>query len=149
VAAARTGGVSTLVQAPNSISKYGVFGYGRTDLGLQNDTQAAQWATFVVQQRAFPRPNVQAIELLPWLDPASWKSILSLRRCVDVVQLKWQPPGEPDVYDVHGRIVGMDHQITRTQWLIAWDLWMVSTSRKVFTLGTHAFDKLNDGNLMG
>lgn len=148
ISAARTGGTAQRAISQASIDKFGVHGYGRTDLGLQSDAQAATWATFTLSQRAFPRANVQTIDLAPALNPASWPKVLDLRRAVDTVRLLWTPPGSTDAYDVTGRVLGMSHEITRTRWEVAWDLGMASVSRKTFHVGAHAFDKLNDGNVM-
>lgn len=148
VSAARTGGVAQRATSQSSVDKFGMFGYGRTDLGLQSDAQAATWATFTLSQRAFPRANIQTINLAPALDPASWPSVLNLRRATDVIRLLWTPPGSTDTYDVTGRVLGITHELTHSHWNVLWDVGMAAVSRKTFHVGTHAFDKLNDGNVM-
>jgi hypothetical protein len=148
VSAARTGGVAQRATSDASVGKFGMFGYGRTDLGLQTDPLAATWATFTLSFRAFPRANIQSIDLSPALNENSWPSVLALKRAEDVFRLKWTPPGSTDLYDVTGRAMGISHAISRTRWTVQWEVGLAAVSRKTFHVGPHAFDKLTDGNVM-
>jgi hypothetical protein len=148
ISAARTGGVAQRATSDASVAKFGMFGYGRTDLGLQTDPQAATWATFTLSFRAFPRANIQVVALVPALNENSWASVLALKRAEDVFRLKWTPPGSTDLYDVTGRAMGISHAISRTRWEVQWEVGLAAVSRKTFHVGAHAFDKLTDGNVL-
>ena len=148
ISAARSGGVAQRATSDASVAKYGMFGYGRTDLGLQSDPLAATWATFTLSFRAFPRANIQTVTLMPALNETSWHPVLMLKRAEDVFRLLWSPPGSTDTYDLTGRAMGISHVISRTRWEVQWDVGLAAVSRKTFHVGTHAFDKLTDGNVM-
>jgi len=148
ISAARTGGVAQRATSDSSVLKYGMFGYGRTDLGVQTDAIAATWATFTLSFKAFPRPNLSSVTLRPALNETSWPAVLGVRRVSDVFQLKWTPPGTTDTYDVKGRAMGISHTIDRQTWEVTWDVGFPALSRKTFHIGTHAFDRLTDGNVL-
>jgi len=156
VYAAREGGTSQHASSSSSLERYGPYEYQRTDLGLATDTQAATWATMVVQLYAFPAVQLEDVTLRPALDPAAWEvwnPALAIRMVTDLVRVVWAPPGIPE-HRVDGllRVVGVSHRITRSEWSIKWELVAASnlaSSGFIFTLGPDANDRLDAGFVLG
>jgi hypothetical protein len=156
VYAARNGGTTQTVRSDSSIARYGEYDYQRTDLGLATDLLVSGWATYVLNLYAVPQVTLDHVTMVPAVSPASWEvfdRVLGLRWVEHVARIVWAPPDRPDhVIDVHARVVGSQHSITRTAWEIGWVL--VSTdpiglAGVVFTAGPHAQDRLDAGYVLG
>lgn len=144
--AANAGGTIQVARSEPSVTVYGLHTYKRTDLGMQNDGQAAQWATFLLQINGFPRAHIESVTLRPAFTPAMWPTLLGLRLIQDRVRVQWQPPGEPLV-DGIGRVLGIDHSISWHSWETEVGLTMADLFARVFHWGTHPNDRLTQGNV--
>lgn len=154
VRAARTGGTEQVASNPASVNQFGPYEYARTDLGLETDAQAAQWATDVVIVSAFPRVVLRDVTMRPAIDPASWDLwplVLEHRFVTDVARIVWAPPDRPAaVVEALARVVGAEHRITRAAWEVSWQLAVadVLAGASVFTLGPDEADRLDAGNVL-
>lgn len=144
--AGNTGGAVQVARSEPSISLYGPQNYKRTDLGMQNNSQAAAWATFLLQVNAYPRPHIDTVTITPRFTPAMWPALLGLRMIQDRVRVQWQPPGEPLV-DAIGRVLGVEHSISRHSWEVDVSLTMADLFARVFHWGPHPNDRLTQGNV--
>lgn len=144
--AANTGGTTQSAKSATSIAQYGTHGYKRTDMGMQNDAQAAAWALFLLQLNGFPRAQIESVTLRPAFAPAMWPTLLGLNFVGDRVKVQWQPPGEPLV-EATGRVMGVDHTITRHTWEVDLVLSMADLYARTMHWGTHPYDRLTVGNV--
>jgi hypothetical protein len=156
VVASRTGGTQLREFSQASIDRYGPYGYKRTDLGLADDGQVAQWGALVVQLSAFPQVGIENVTMLPAIDPRSWEiwaTVLDFQAFTDIAEVIWAPPDLPDhIVDGTTRVVGVKHAITRQQWSVAWQLVAarpISVTGTIFVLGPSATDTLDQGYILG
>lgn len=156
VNASRAGGTMQHASSPTSVETYGAYGFQRTDLGLSSDVQVAAWATRVVELYAFPQVGLQDVTLVPAADPASgdvWAAVLDLALFTDLVRIRWAPPDLPDhLVDGVVRVVGFRHRITRRRWEVVWQVLAtrpLQISGSIFTMGSHANDRLDTNYVMG
>jgi hypothetical protein len=156
VYASRSGGTMQTAQSESSVDRYGAYDYKRTDLGLNDDTQAGQWAEYVVVLYAYPQVSLADVTMQPSISDRSWEvwgEVLGLTMVTDLVRIIWAPPDRPDdVVDAASRVVGFSHRISRGQWELQWQLVAASAlqfSGSVFTMGPHAQDRLDAGMVMG
>jgi hypothetical protein len=155
VSAARTGGTAQTARSETSIVQYGEHDYSRTDLGLETDLQASEWATFLLSASAFPQVRLEKATIRPAYDTRSWeiyRPIFDLRYVTDLVRIGWAPPGRPeDVIDGRLRVLGHAHTITYDDWEIAWTLTAAipfELAGTAFTIGPHAQDQLDAGYVL-
>lgn len=66
---ARAGGSQVTVINESSVTQYGSFRYGRSDLNLDNDTDVADWAGFVVASGSELSWRVDSFRVLPFTWP--------------------------------------------------------------------------------
>jgi hypothetical protein len=156
IAAANTGGTAQHATSTSSIQHYGEYGFSRTDLGMQNDTQAGTWANELLRHYAFPQLELADATLLPGIAPDDdvvWNALLGARYVSDLVRIVWEPPDLPtNPVDQSSRIVGSAHTITRARWEVK--LQLVATnalqqSGLLFHMGPNANDRLDAGWIMG
>lgn len=140
----------------SSVDRYGSYEYRRTDLGVDSDTQAGEWAEYVVVLYAYPQISLADVTMLPAIADRSWEvwtGVLGLAMVTDLVRIVWAPPDRPDdVVDAVSRVVGLAHRITRNSWEVQYQLVAASAlgfSGSVFTMGSHAQDRLDSGYVMG
>jgi hypothetical protein len=156
VYAARSGGTAQAAISSSSQSRYGVYDYKRTDLGLETDPQAGEWAETVLVLYAYPQVALENVTLRPAIEPRSWEvwnPTLALALVSDLVRLKWAPPDIPaNVIDATARVVGVKHRVTRRAWEVTWQLVAADAltfSGSIFTMGSHANDRLDAGFVLG
>lgn len=151
ISAAASGGTSSVVQSDASIALYGIQSYKRTDLGLKDKSGSDAWATFVLEERAFPRANVSSFTIAPKLDESSWPYVFEICRDLasSVIQLYWRPSVLATPYSLRARVFGFQMDIDRHHWTVDLQVSMQETDVKLFHMGAHPFDKLNDGNRLG
>ncbi|MET0767364.1 MAG: hypothetical protein ABWY50_06955 [Aeromicrobium sp.] len=154
--AARTGGTTQTAESLSSQERYGRYDYKRTDLGLNDDVQAAQWASDLLTIYAYPQTGLEDVTMLPALDPASWDLwpvLFNLDLVSDLVRVVWSPPDlELEPIDVSSRVVGYRHRITRAEWSLRWQLVNADPfggAGVVFTMGPDAQDRLDAGFVLG
>lgn len=145
VYATRVDGAQQVARSDASIALYGTHSYKRTDLGLQNDSQAAQWAIYLVTLQGFPRARVDMATAYPAFSEDIWPDLLGLVLVDDRVRILWSPPdGSPPV-DTSGRAIGMDHRISRTSWETDVNLVLADLFGRVLHWGPHPDDRLTSG----
>jgi hypothetical protein len=156
VYAARVGGTQQLAQSSASVARYGEYDENRTDLGVQTDLQAADWATTVMQIYAFPQRALDGVALRPAIHPTSWNSweaVLNLELVTDIVRIVWAPPDRPEAaVDIPSRVVGYEHEITYRAWEVNWHLIAsraAASEATVFTMGPDPRDRLDAGFVLG
>ena len=154
--AAAVGGTTQVAISASSVDRFGEYDYKRTDLGLADDSQAAQWAADLLTVYAFPQSGLEDVTMRPALDPASWSLwplVLGLYLVSDLVRLVWSPPDRPaDVIDATSRVVGYRHRITRAAWELQWQLVNADPmggAGVIFTIGPDAQDRLSAGFVLG
>jgi hypothetical protein len=96
-------------------------GYTRTDLQLV-EAEVPVWAEFLLATFQAPRATIESMTLRPGASPGLWRDVLTLTLAVDRVRLEWQPPDGGDEVAVTGRVIGVDHTITRASWTVDWVL---------------------------
>lgn len=147
--AARTGGTNQAASNPSSITLYGQRDETRTDLAVETDIQAADWAAFVVNTYAYPHKGLESVELAPAVVVRSWESwsaVLAVRPITDFVRVVFDPTGA----DVLSRVIGYAHTVTPDEWTMQWQLLRAELDvGTVWTMGPHAQDRLDAGNVMG
>lgn len=147
VYAANTGGIQQIARAEPSISRYGLHSYKRTDLGLQDDTQAGSWASFLVSLQATPRPRMDSVSILPRFDPTIWPGLLKLKLITDRVRLLWTPPDMSATTELVGRVLSVEHTISYGAWKVDLGLAQADIFANVMHWGAHAKDRLTVGNV--
>lgn len=153
---ARTGGENQTARSDSSVERYGEYDYKRTDLGVETDVQAAEWAAVLVQLYSYPQVTLRSVTMLPAIDPASWTAwaaVLAVVWATDIVRVVWAPPDRPAaVVDLATRVVGARHQITRRRWEVTWMLIAAQAgilSGGVFHIGPDPADRLDAGFVLG
>lgn len=148
VTAARTGGTAVTVRSEQSIDRFGEHSYSKTDLGLEGDDDAGQWAAVVLALFAFPQARLQDVTIVPGARPDLWWQVLSVRLAMDRVVVQWTPPGGTATYITTARVIGVDHQINYERWTIQWTLGTAENSGRFFTLGPGDRDQLDHANVL-
>ena len=147
VYATRTGGTQQVARSETSIARYGLHSYKRTDLGLQNDSQAGAWAAFLVSIQGTPRAQLGSLNIRPRFDPTVWPALLALKLVTDRVRVLWTPPDMGATTEVTGRAIGISHTVTRGTWDVSLRLAQADIYANVMHWGAHPQDKLNAGNV--
>jgi len=153
VTAARAGGVEQVADNPTSVDTYGTKDYKRTDLGLETDAWAADWATTLVALSAYPRHAVDRITLQPAVAPDAWlafRRVLQVTPVVSRIRLLFQTPLVPYTLDLTVRMVGWTHRVNAWTWQTEWRTTAASMGAggRPWTMGPHAFDALDAGNVL-
>lgn len=147
VYASIVGGTMQVARNDPAISRYGLHSYKRTDLGLQTNGQAGDWAAFLVSLQSVPRPQMDALTLVPAFIPTVWPALLGLVLIKDRVRVLWTPPDTTTPTEVIGRVLGIQHTISRHRWETDLQLVFASIVKQVMHWGVHPNDKLTAGNL--
>lgn len=147
VYASVTGGTIQAATNQTSIDRYGIMSYKRTDLGLQNDTQAAEWAAYLVSLQSWPRAQLDSVTLLPAFTPGLWPKLLALKLITDRIQVLWTPPDASFTTEVTGRTLRVTHTVNRNRWEVGIGLVLADIVTSVMHWGTHPKDKLTAGNV--
>jgi hypothetical protein len=142
-----TGGTQQVARSETSIARYGLHSYKRTDLGLQNDSQAGAWASFLVSIQGTPRAQLDSLVIRPLFDPTVWPALLALKLVTDRVRVLWTPPDMGATTEVVGRPVAISHSVTRHSWEVSLKLAQADIFANVMHWGPHPKDKLNVGNV--
>ena len=56
-----------------SVERFGVYEYGRDDLGLHDEQQVGAWAQMVLTLYAYPVTGLDDVTMLPAIAPESWR----------------------------------------------------------------------------
>jgi hypothetical protein len=148
VYAQRTNGAQQyIVRNQDSIDRYGLHSYKRTDLGLETGPQVGDWATFLITLQSVPRPQLGSLTIRPVFDPTIWPALLGLRLVTDRVRVLWTPPDMTTTTEVFGRTIAISHTVTRDSWSVGLELALADIFASVMHWGIHPLDKLDRGNL--
>lgn len=145
--AGRQGGVVQAARSQDSIDQFGENGFKKTDLGLADDGQAATWATFLLSLQGWPRARLETVTLQPTIDPTVWPELLSLDLVADRVRVLWTPPDATTTYDVVGRVIGVDHHVSRHRWTTDLQLIHADVFARRFRWGPAETDQWSAGNV--
>jgi hypothetical protein len=150
--AARTGGTQQVAKVPSSVAKFWEQSIDRSDLGVETDPQAAQWAAAIVTLMAYPQASIDRATLRPAVDPApwaAWQAVLGVPLITALVRVLWEQGGY--TVDTEARLVGWTHKVTPTAWDVQWRTISasVSAARVSFHMGPHHQDVLDAGYVMG
>ena len=152
VTAARAGGVSQVARNGTSVTRLGELSYNRTDLGLATDGFVALWAVDLVNLSAFPRATIDRMTMQPGIAPNSWQSWWDTTAVVpmNTARVVYESPRFDYVVDANVRMMGRTHKITVDGWELEWRTISadIGSGGSPFTMGAHAFDRLDSGNLM-
>jgi hypothetical protein len=145
------GGVLQEVKDTASIAKY-LFprSYERSDLILQTNTDALNWANWVLYIGRGNENRFESISIDPQSDPYDlWPQCLG-REIGDRIQIWTRPAGvsAPIVKDCF--IVGITHTFdaTKSQWLTTWTLQDASKYGSFLTLDNPTLGKLDSNALV-
>jgi hypothetical protein len=147
VYASVTGGTVQVAKNQTSIDRYGILSYKRTDLGLENDSQAGAWASFLVSLQSWPRAHLDSVTLLPAFVPALWPKVLALKLITDRIKVLWTPPDASFTTEVTGRCLRVSHTVSRQRWEVGIGLVLADIVTSVMHWGAHPKDKLTAGNV--
>jgi len=133
---ARTGGAEQTSQDTASKNLYGPATFRRTDLALQTDGDALNYAGYIVALGKGPERRFAEIVLWPEKDPANLYPHALGRRIGDRVSISLQPPGggAPIVRECFIR--GVTHSSRAGWWETRWPL--QSATRYSFLVLDHA-----------
>lgn len=133
VSGTRVGGVEQVAENLASETAYFTHTYSRSDLLMQSDAEALNWANFVLYLSKDPELRVQSMEIRPRRDPTNLFPQVLGREIGDRVTVAWQPPGGGTITrDVFIR--GIEHAISVDNWVTKWTF--QSATRYAFlTLG--------------
>lgn len=145
--ATRVGGTQQVARSEQSIARYGLHSYKRTDLGLQTDGQAGTWAAFLVSIQGTPRAQLDSLNIRPRFDPAMWAPLLTLKLVTDRVRVLWTPPDMAATTEVTGRAIRISHTVTRRSWDVGLGLAQADIFANVLHWGPHPKDRLTAGNV--
>jgi hypothetical protein len=150
IQATRVGGTLQEVQNAASIAKY-LFArtYARSDLILQNDSDALNWAQWVLYIAGTGEDRFETLAVDPAADPYNlWPQVLG-REIGDRIQV-WQRPaglGSPITKDCF--ITGITHtwDSVASSWLTTWVLQDASKYGSFLTLGNATLGQLGSNAL--
>jgi hypothetical protein len=143
---ANVGGTQQTAEDVASQREYLTHGHERTDLLLQTNAEAADYAAFILHQSKEPELRFSSLSLLPHDDPdALFPQVLG-RDFGDRVRLTRRPPGGGTVTR-DAFVVGVNHEVSGpNQWRTTWAL--QSATRWAFvTLDDASLGVLNSNAL--
>lgn len=142
---ARTGGVQQTKQDTPSQLSYLTHTWERTDLLMQNDTVAADYAGWVLYQSKDPELRFSQLKLNPRHDEDLLFPQVLGRRFGDRITVKRRPPGGGTISrDVFIR--GISHDISPQRWETTWGL--QSATKYAFLVLDHASLGVLDSNAL-
>lgn len=162
VNAANTGGTNQQAANQASIDRFGggtpttgglgVYSIKRTDLGLNDDSQAADWAEYVVAEQAFPATTLESLTVRPAIagQPLAWQDAFGVNFLFSLIGVNYHPPNFRYQVDTVVRCVGRSHHVTPNDWSVEWRTVSanIAAGTNHWTLGPNAFDQLDAGNVL-
>lgn len=145
-----SGGTLQEVQDTASIAKY-LFprSYARSDLILQDDTSALNWAQWVLYVSKDDEDRFDQLTIFPLRDPANlWPQALG-REIGDRIQVWRRPPGvaSPVVKDCFIRGITHDWNWSQGTWVTTWTLQDASKYGSFLTLDNATLGQLDNNAL--
>lgn len=119
----RVGGTVQEVQDADSIAEYQRKTWGRSDLIMQTDTEAADYAAYVLSFSKDAPLRFDSIRLTPTTDPDNlWPQVLG-RELGDRITVKFTPPGGGAIIQRDAFIRGIKHDVAApSRWVTVWSL---------------------------
>jgi hypothetical protein len=150
IQATRAGGTLQEVQNAASIGKY-LFArsYARSDLILQNDSDALNWAQWVLYIAAGGEDRFETLAVDPAADPYSlWPQVLG-REIGDRIQIWHRPASVATPISKDCFIAGITHawDSVASSWLTTWALMDASKYGSFLTLGNPTLGQLGSNAL--
>lgn len=143
---ANVGGTQQTAEDVASQREYLTHTHERTDLILQTDSEAADYAAFVLYQSKEPELRFTSLSILPHDDPDSLFPQALGRDFGDRVRLTRQPPGGGTVTR-DAFVVGVNHEVSGVgQWRTTWAL--QSATRWAFVTLDHSSLGVLDSNAL-
>jgi hypothetical protein len=143
----RVGGAPQVAQDPASMQQYLRQTFERTDLLMQTDTAAADYATFLLGQNKDPELRFDSVTLNPVTQPTLWPYVLMFDFGWRTTIVR-QPPGggDPIVRDVFVRGIDHDSDARTGRWDVTWSL-QSATKWQYLVLDSPTDGLLNAGRL--
>jgi len=143
VRVSNVGGTQQIAQDTTSQQTYLVHTFDRTDLILQTDAAAANYASFVLYQTKEPELRFDALSIAPHDDPDTLFVQVLARDFGDRIRLTRRPPGGGAVTTRDSFIVGVQHEVSGpNEWRTTWAL-QSSTKWAFFTLDNTSLGTLD------
>lgn len=119
----RVGGTVQTIQDADSIAEYQRKTWGRSDLIMQTDTEAADYAAYVLSFSKAATLRFDSIRIIPTTDPdLLWPQVLG-RELGDRITVKFTPPGGGAIIERDAFIRGIKHDVAAPgRWVTAWTL---------------------------
>jgi hypothetical protein len=143
---ANMGGTQQTAEDVTSQREYLTHTHERTDLILQTDSEAADYAAFVLHQSKDPELRFTSLSILPHDDPDNLFPQVLGRDFGDRVRLTRRPPGGGTVTR-DAFVVGINHEVSGpNQWRTTWAL--QSATRWAFVTLDHSSLGALDANAL-
>jgi len=122
VQVARAGGTQQTAQDATSRTEYLTHTHNRTDLLLQTDTEAADYAGWILGQSSTPELRFDTVTILPRRDETALFPQVLGRQFGDRITIVRRPPGGGSTITKDVIIRGVVHEIAPLQWRTTWTL---------------------------
>jgi hypothetical protein len=118
----RVGGTLQTAEDGDSIARYQRKTWGRSDLIMQTDAEAANYAQYVLSLSKTAELRFDSLVIDPTADPDNlWPQVLG-RELGDRITVKFCPPGGGATIERDVFIRGIRHDITMQTWMTTWTL---------------------------
>lgn len=142
----RPGGVEQVAQDLTSQARYLVRTFERSDLLLQTDAEAADYAAYALELLKTPDVRISGLGLLPQKDPAALYPQALGRELGDRITVIIRPPGGYTV-ERDALIRGIAHSFTPSSWATSWALQDSTRFDQFLILDNADFGLLDTGRL--
>jgi hypothetical protein len=122
IRAARVGGTQQVAQDTASQAAYRTRTWNRSDLIMQTDTDAADWAGFVLALQKDAELRFSSITIDPRSDPANLFPQVLGRELGDRIRILFRPPGGGATIQRDAFIRGISHDLGKSTWRTTWAL---------------------------
>jgi hypothetical protein len=140
------GGAQQTAEDTLSVQQYLTHTFERTDLILQNDDDAADYAAFVLTMSKDPELRFDSLKIQGSDDDALWEHILG-REFGDLITLTRRPPGGGPEVSRECYIIGVQHEVPGpNEWRTTWAL-QTATRWSFLTLDDATLGVLDSGAL--
>lgn len=142
----RPGGVEQIAEDTISQARYLVRTFERSDLLLQTDAEAADYAAYVLELLKTPDVRIAGLGLLPQRDPAALYPQALGRELGDRITVIIRPPGGYTI-ERDCLIRGIGHAWTTASWSTVWTLQDTTRFDQFLILDHAEFGLLDTGRL--
>lgn len=139
----RVGGTLQVAEDTTSQSTYQRKTWGRSDLLMQTDAEAADYAAYVLSFSRRAELRFTSIRLDPKDDPAALLPQMLGRELGDRITIKLTPPGGGDRIIRDAFIRGISHDTTPSSWVTTWALQDADALLSFFVLNHASLGVLN------